>query len=369
MFSIQEQDGQARTGVLQTAHGQVETPHFKAVATKGALKLITMEELRGMGAQEIIANAFLLYLRPGLEVIEAHGGLHAFTGWDRTIYTDCGGFQVQSLEKDFHLKTSDKGLEFRSPFDGSKHILNPGTLMEIQNRLGSDVAMALDHMPLFGCSWEQARESVLRTTLWMTECRQRHNNPKQLLFGIAQGSVYPDLREESIRQIDALDFDGIAFGGLAIGEPKEKMREMIQLSVAHCNEKKPRYVMGVGSPEDIVECIGLGVDTFDSVFPTRVGRHGRILTRNGFINLENAQFRHDYTPLAPECACDVCRRHTKAYMHHLFKTREPLALRLASHHNLFFLHDVVRQARTAIRQKSFDEFKKDFLGRYLRHGA
>ena len=307
----------------------------------------------------------MLYLKPGLRVIEAHGGIHKFVGWNRAIFTDCGGFQVLSLKQDFHIRTSTKGIEFRSPFDGTKHILTPKKVMEIQNTLGSDVAMALDHMPLAGCTRKEAIESLKNTHRWMKQCKRFHNNSKQLLFGIAQGSVYKDLREKSVRYIDSLDFDGIAFGGLAIGEPKEKTYEMVRVSSLNCSKEKPRYVMGVGSPEDILQCVSLGVDIFDSVFPTRNARHAEIFTHQGSINIENSSFKEDYTSIDEECGCKVCKKHTKAYLHHLFKTKEPLGLMLASYHNLFFIQKMLVDVRKAIKNNRFDEFKCRFMDRYV----
>ncbi len=369
MFKLKSEEGMARVGVLKTAHGRVDTPSFKAVATKGAVKPITPEDLHEMGAQEIISNALLLSLKPGLEVIEAHGGLHKFIGWDGTIFTDCGGFQVLSFEKSFHEKTTDEGLVFRSPFDGTRHMLTPGKLIEIQNRLSSDVAMALDHMPLYGCTKQEAAESLRHTHTWMAECRKLHSNPKQLLFGIAQGSVYPDLRKKSIKFIDSLDFDGIAYGGLAVGEPKDKMYKMIKLSTENCSPDKVHYVMGVGNPIDIVECINLGVDSFDSVFPTRNARHGQIFTRKGPINIRNGIFRKDYTPLDEDCSCKVCKTYTKSYIHHLHRTGEPLGMRLASYHNLYFIQELLRDIRKSIKNQEFGSFRKEFLKNYhLKNG-
>jgi queuine tRNA-ribosyltransferase len=368
MFNIKAEDGNARTGRIKTAHGYVDTPNFKAVATKGAVKLITTEELKEMGSQEIICNAFILSLRPGLKIIEQHGGLHKFMDWDRTIFTDCGGFQVFSLEQDFHLGITDKGISFRSPFDGTKHLLTPEKTIEIQKSLGSDAAMALDHMPLAGCTREEAILSLKHTHKWMEECRKLHTGGKQLIFGISQGSVFPDLRKKSVRFIDSLDFDGIAFGGLAIGEPKEKMYEMINISVKNCSNDKPRYLMGVGSPEDILKCVSLGVDTFDSVFPTRNARHGQIFTHKGPINIDNACFRDDLSGLDEGCKCKVCRKHTKSYLYHLFKTREPLGLRLASYHNLYFIQDLLKSAKKAINNNEYRDFMKEFLKDY-KNGA
>ena len=370
MFTIKAEDGEARTGILHTAHGIVHTPCFKPVATKGAVKIISVPDLVEIGAEALISNAFILFLKPGLDVIEAHGGLHKFMGWDRTIFTDCGGFQVLSLEHDYHLETSDRGIKFRSPFDGREYMLTPEKVMEIELRIGSDVAMALDHMPLYGCTREQAEESLCHTHKWMEECKNIHdkarkkNNSDQLLFGIAQGSVYPDLRKKSIKFIDSLDFDGIAYGGLAVGEPKEKMYEMIRISSDNCSRKKPRYVMGVGSPQDIIKCISMGVDTFDSVFPTRNGRHANLFTRDGSINIDNSGYREDYHPVDNECGCMVCKNYTRAYLNHLFNTNESLALRLGSYHNLFFIQEMLRNARKSIEKGEFEEFKNIFLKRY-----
>ncbi|MFC1691429.1 tRNA guanosine(34) transglycosylase Tgt [Nanoarchaeota archaeon] len=369
MYTVKAEDSttDARIGILKTAHGKIETPNFKAVATKGAVKIITTDDLKEMGAQEIISNAFILYLKPGLDILEQHGGLHKFMDWDRSIFTDCGGFQVHSMENDFHLETTDKGLTFKSPFDGIKHTLTPEKIMEIEHKIGSDVAMALDHMPLAGCSKEEAITSLKHTHKWMEECKQIHDknySDKQLLFGIAQGSIFPDLREKSIKFIDSLDFDGIAFGGLAIGEPKDKMFDMIKLSAANCSKEKPRYVMGLGSPQDILNAVSLGVDTFDSIFPTKNARHAQIFTHKGPINIDNAQFKEDVSQLDEDCDCKVCKKHTKSYLRHLFRTREPLGLRLASYHNLYFIQKMLADARKAISNAEFEEFKTEFLRNY-----
>ncbi len=373
MFKITEESGNARCGVLQTGHGRVETPNFKPVATKGAVKLISSDDLHEMGVQELISNAFILYMRPGLDVIEAHGGLHKFMDWDRTIFTDCGGFQVMSLEEDFHVKTSDKGIQFKSPFDGTMQKLDPEKTMEIESRLGSDVAMALDHMPLCGCSRADAIESMKRTHGWMEQCKRIHDriskegnavNPKQLLFGIAQGSTFPDLRKKSVSFVDSLGFDGIAFGGLAIGEPPEKMFKMIKIGCENTKPETPRYVMGVGSPEYILRSVEMGVDTFDSVYPTRNARHAMLFTRKGPINIDNGGFRTDYGPIDPECDCFVCKRHTRAYICHLLRTREPLGLRLASYHNVYWLQKMMKDARAAIAKDEYSDFMRNFLERY-----
>jgi queuine tRNA-ribosyltransferase len=364
MFTIKAEEGMARTAILETAHGKIETPSFKPVATKGAVKLITTTELDEMGVQELISNAFILYLRPGLEIIEDHGGLHKFMFWNNSIFTDCGGFQVMSLYDEFKPKVHDKGIEFKSPFDGTKHLLTPEKTMEIEQRLGSDVAMALDHMPLAGCTKQEAIESLKHTHKWMEDCRKIHKHDKQLLFGIAQGGIFPDLRKKSIEFIDSLNFDGIAFGGLAIGEPKEKMFEMIKLSSENCSKNKPRYAMGIGCPSDLLKCIELGVDTFDSVFPTRNARHGSLFTRKGPINIDNSRFKQDYKPIDPECDCKVCKRYTRSYFYHLFKRNEPLGLRLASYHNLYFIQKMMKEVRKAISNNEFKDYKKEFLDDY-----
>ena len=369
MFSIDAQDGLARTGSLKTAHGTLRTPCFKAVATKSAVKMMSSDGLKEIGQQAVISNAFILSLRPGLEVIRAHGGLHSFMDFDRTIYTDSGGFQILSLGDEFHVKTTDKGLSFRSPFDGSHQTLSPKSCMQIQQTLGSDVAMALDHMPLYGSTKEQAIESLKHTHDWMQRCKKIHTGEsiygkRQLLFGIAQGGVYPDLRLKSIRFIDSLDFDGIAFGGLAVGEPKEKMFEMIDLSSRNCSEEKPRYVMGLGSPEDIVKAVDKGVDTFDSIFPTRNARHGHLFTSDGVLRIENAAYRQDYGPIDNDCSCKICKKYTRSYIHHLLRTREPLGKMLATYHNLYFMQDLVKKIQKAIQAQEFSDFKKEFLARY-----
>lgn len=364
MYRISAEDGRARSGVLETAHGKVHTPCFKPVATKGAVKLICTEELKEIGAEALISNAFILSLKPGLEIIEEHGGLHGFIGWDRSIFTDSGGFQIMSLGDGFLSGTSEKGITFKSPFDGKSHLLTPEKAMETQSRLGSDVAMGLDHMPLYGCSEGEAAESVRNTHKWMMECRRLHDNDQQLLFGIAQGSVYPELRKKSVAFIDRLDFDGIAFGGLAVGEPKEEMHRMIRLSSENCLWEKPRYVMGVGSPVDIIKCISMGVDTFDSVFPTRNARHASIFTWKGPINIENSEYRRDTDPLDSECRCAVCRKHPRAYMSHLIRTGERLGQRLASFHNLYFMQELMRHARKAIESGEFGTFSENFIAMY-----
>ncbi len=354
MFKI-NQNTIYRTGTLKTKHGKIKTPCFIPVATKGAAKLVTTDELEEMGADALISNAFLLYLRPGLGVIHDHGGLHKFMNWNKGIFTDCGGFQVMMGDGLF-LNTSEKGILFKSPFGGEKHLLTPEKTIDIEESLGSDIAMALDHMPLKGCTREEAIISLKHTHKWMKECKELHKKDGQLLFGISQGSVYPDLRQKSVKFIDSLDFDGIAFGGLALGEPKEKMFEMIKLGSKNSSREKPRYVMGLGSVSDIVKAVSLGVDFFDSVWPTRNARHGQLFCSKGPINIENSKYREEYNKIDEECKCKVCKTYTLSYLHHLFRTKEPLGLRLASYHNLWFMQALMKDIRKAIDKEYFNEF-------------
>ena len=370
MFKITSSSGNARAGVLKTAHGKMHTPCFKAVATKAAVKYMPSFMLEKIGQEAIISNAFLLSLRPGLETIKQYGGIHKFMDFNGTIFTDCGGFQVLSLVNDHHLNTTPKGLMFRSPFDGTKVTLTPKNLVQIQHTINSDVAMALDHMPLYGCSKEEAKQSVDNTYAWMKECKNLHDelrestNSKQLMFGIAQGSVYPELREKSTRQIDSLGFDGIAFGGLAVGEPRDQTLKMIELSIKNCSWEKPHYAMGVGNPVDVLNCISLGVDTFDSVFPTRNARHGHLFTRQGTINIKNSKFRNVHSPIDEKCNCETCKRYTIAYVHHLFRAKERVAEMLCTVHNLTFMQELMKDSRKAIEEDRFEEFKDKFIKDY-----
>ncbi len=360
MYKITSKNKTARTGILKTMHFAAETPFFMPVATRASVKHISSSELNEMGCEAIIANAFHLYLKPGTQLIKKAGGLHKFMNFDRCIFTDSGGFQI--LSEDFFVGRTDNGVIFKS-YENKQHIMTPEKCMEIQQELGSDVAMCLDDVPKYGGSREHIEKSMDITHKWAKRCKESHKG-KQLLFGIAQGSIFKDLRERSVKFIDSLDFDGVALGGLCIGEGKADMHKMVKASVQHISEEKPRYLMGVGSPEDILESIGMGIDIFDSAFPTQNARHGCIFTKKGKIQVEKAIFANDFKQV-DDCKCPVCQNYTKAYLNHLFRAKEMLGMRLASYHNLFFIHELLRNARKAIRKGDFLKFKKSFLKSYL----
>jgi queuine tRNA-ribosyltransferase len=358
MFKIIATDGKARAGALHTAHGAIETPLFMPVATKAALKWVSLAECSAAEIECFIANAYLLSLQPGLAVIKKAGGLHGFMNWSKGIFTDSGGFQV--LSEEFLLKINDNGVFFRNPFDKSRSFLSPEKCIEIQNALGSDVAMCLDDVPLHGSSAKRIAESAARTFQWAKRCKETHKSKKQLLFGICQGGTIEKLRRKSAEQISSIDFDGIALGGLCIGEPKQKMLRMVSLSNKIIPPEKPRYLMGVGSPKELLQCIALGIDVFDSCFPTRTARHGLAFTEKGNIDVCKSAFKFDFNPLDAKCACPVCTQHSRAYLHHLFKVKEENSKMLLSVHNLHFTANLVKQAREAIRERKFGQLVKRF---------
>jgi len=358
-FKITKKSGKARTGILKTKTGNYETPFFMPVATKGAPKYIEASEIKELKGYAMISNAFLLYLKPGLEVIKKNKGIQKFMNWDGCSFTDSGGFQVLSLNK-FKDKFSDDGLIFKSPYDGSLHKLNPKTVMKIEEEIGSDVAMCIDQMPLYEHSKDEVKIATQRTAKWAKECLKFHTDKKQLLFGICQGGTFHDLRRESAEFFSKLNFDGYGIGGLAVGEPKEKMMEMVKLTTKILPENKPRYLMGVGSPKEIIECVELGVDIFDSVWPTRIARHGKVMTKNKSYNITKTEFRFDLTPLEKNCKCKVCKNYTKSYIHHLYRVKEPLAMKLLSYHNLYFIQNLMKEIRTAIKNGKFQELKKKY---------
>jgi queuine tRNA-ribosyltransferase len=374
MFKIHEtclatenEANNARMGILESAHGSVQTPAFMPVATKGYVKTVAPNDLIDIGAEVVIANSFLLYLRPGLDVVKESGGLHRFMNWPRTIFTDSGGFQM--IRPDFHAKVNDHGITFRSPFDGDEHLFTPEKCIETQVDLGIDVAMMLDHCPKFGSSPDTIKLATEHTTSWgersiakMTELRENNSSPLPQLYGIVQGGLEPGLREWSAKTLSALDFDGFGIGGLSIGEPKESMYKILNLQVPLLPENKPRYLMGVGSPEDLLESISLGVDIFDSVFPTRNARHGTIHTSKGNININRAPYAKQYELLDENCNCYTCSTgFTRAYINHLLKNYSILGMRLATIHNLHFLQELLTTTRMRIKERTFFEFKKDFL--------
>ncbi len=355
-FQIRSESGSARTGVLKTGHGRIETPFFMPVATKGSVKYVSMQELEKMGYRCFISNAFLFSIRPGLKIIKKMKGIHNFVGWKHGIFTDSGGFQI--LREDFLPKTTEEGVQFQNPFDQQKELLTPEKAIRIQNELNSDVAMCLDDVPPYGSMVARLKESQERTTRWAERCLQAHQNKKQLLFGICQGGTNAKLREKSSREIGSMDFDGVALGGLCIGEDKKIMHKMSDIAIRNFPGKKPRYLMGVGSPKELLESISQGIDIFDSAFPTRTARHGMAFSKKGNLNVRNGSFRSDLKPLEKECNCFVCQSFSRAYLHHLVRTNEENGSRYLSFHNLFFLAELMREAGEAIQKDRLHALKK-----------
>jgi queuine tRNA-ribosyltransferase len=338
------------------------------VGTNGTVKALTVDDLAGIGFEIILSNTYHLYLRPGTEVIGAAGGLHRFMNWDKNILTDSGGFQIFSLAP--FRKISPEGAAFQSHIDGSRHFLSPEGAVEIQVLLGSDIQMALDICTGWGTAYTDAQEALNITADWLGRAKKTWDLARDkgayrgLLFGIVQGNFYPELRRQSAELTIAADTPGIAIGGLSVGEPPEVFSEYLNLSAALLPPEKPRYVMGIGTPEYILAAIEAGIDMFDCVLPTREGRNGRVFTRRGPLSLKKAENRLDFQPIDKECGCKVCREYSRAYLRHLFKTQEILCSMLASYHNLYFLHELVTEARRAIGENRFPAFKKNFLSRY-----
>lgn len=355
-------DTKARVGKLHTPHGIIETPIFMPVGTQATVKSLSPEELEDLGAQIILSNTYHLYLRPGHDLVQEAGGLHKFMNWDKPILTDSGGFQVFSLG-DFRT-IKEEGVEFRSHLDGSKHLFTPEKVIEIENALGADIIMAFDECAPYPCSFEYAKDSLERTTRWAERCKKAHQREDQALFGIIQGGMYRELREQSAREIISLDFPGYGIGGLSVGEPKELMYEMLDYTVPLIPKDKPRYLMGVGAPDNVVEGIMRGVDMFDCVLPTRIARNGTVMSKRGKIVIRNAKYARDFRPLDSECSCYTCHNYSRAYIRHLLKADEILGLRLTSIHNLHFLLTLVKEIREAILEDRFLEFKEEFYEHY-----
>jgi queuine tRNA-ribosyltransferase len=362
VFTIEATEGEARAGILRTAHGDVPTPAFMPVGTKGTVKGVDPDELRAQGASLVLGNTYHLHFRPGAELIAELGGLHAFMGWDGPILTDSGGFQVFSL-RDTLLAVDDDGVTFRSVYDGSSARFTPELAARVQAQLGSDIAMCLDQVPPAGVSRLELAEAVRRTTLWAARQREAERAPGQLLFGIAQGGTDPELRRRSTEEIAALDFDGNAIGGLAIGEDREAMFETTAWSAQLFPREKPRYFMGIGDPEGVLRVIEAGVDMFDCVLPTRTARTGSALTWEGRLNLRNARFARDPRPLDEGCSCPACTRFSRAYVRHLINQQELLGLRLLSLHNLRFLLELTAGARAAIERGDLAGYTAEALAR------
>jgi queuine tRNA-ribosyltransferase len=352
----------ARAGELATPHATVPTPVFLPVGSQGAVKTLTPQEVKALGFNMVLANTYHLYLRPGIEVIEKMGGLHNFMGWDGVILTDSGGYQVFSLAS--LRKVSDEGVTFRSHIDGSQHNFTPELAIRYQESLGADIIMVLDECPPHDDSLDKVKRATERTHRWAERCLKAQKRPDQALYAIVQGGLFPELRRQSAEYLASLDFLGYAIGGLSIGEPKKTTLAMIEATVAFLPESKPRYLMGVGSPEDIVEAVARGCDIFDSALPTRVARNGALFTWQGRKNITNAAYADMEQPIVPGCDCYCCRHFSAAYLHHLFNAGELLAYRLATIHNLSFIAELMNKIRGAIADGTFPGFKNDFLANY-----
>lgn len=352
----------ARLGELNTAHGVVMTPVFLPVGSRGTVKTLTPDDLKGVGVSMVLANAYHLYLRPGVDIIERVGGLHKFMRWEGPILTDSGGYQVFSLAR--LCRVDDEGVVFRSHIDGSEHRFTPEGVIELQERMNADIIMPLDHCPPSSAGAEGIVDAVRRTYRWAVVSRESHKNPGQMLFGIVQGGLFPELRQRAAKEIVSLGFDGYAIGGLSLGEPKSMMWSVVAETVPFLPEDKPRYLMGVGSPEDLVEGVSRGIDVFDSALPTRVARNGALFTPNGRQDITKAKFRDDNSPVDPECDCYTCRTFPAAYLHHLFRCDELLVYRLATIHNVRFVMRLMERIREAIKCNTFADFKREFLSRY-----
>lgn len=362
LIHVCKQSG-ARLGRVHTPHGSFDTPAFMPVGTQASVKGMSPDELKDVKAGIILGNTYHLYLRPGHKLIHRAGGLHRFMNWDRPILTDSGGFQVFSLADLRDIK--EEGVTFRSHIDGSKHFISPEKSMEIQNALGSDIMMAFDECAPYPCDYSYAKKSMEMTTRWAIRCKKAHQNEEnQSLFGIVQGSTYADLRQESARQLTELDFPGYAIGGLSVGEPGEIMNQILEVTTPLLPANKPRYLMGVGSPDYLIDGSIRGVDMFDCVLPTRIGRNGTVFTANGRIIVRDKKYAEDFTPIDPECDCYVCRNFTRGYIRHLFKSGEMLGLRLATWHNLRFLLKLMEDVREAICNDRLLDFRNEFFSKF-----
>ena len=361
-FSLLKTSGSARAGELLTAHGVITTPAFMPVGSQATVKTLTPDDIKGLGFNMILANTYHLYLRPGVDVVEKMGGLHRFMAWDGAVLTDSGGYQVFSLAP--LRRISDEGVTFRSHIDGSEHFITPELAVRYQEKLGADVIMVLDECTAYGDSKEHVRRAMERTHLWAERCLKAHTKKGQALYGIVQGGMFPELRRQSAECLAQMDFPGFAVGGLSVGEPKEIMLAMLGETVVRLPKDKPRYLMGVGSPEDIIEGVARGIDIFDCALPTRVARNGALFTARGRVNIRNAAFKTLDAPVDPDCDCSTCRDFSAAYLSHLFRAGELLALRLATVHNLRFISNLVRRIRESIIEDTFSALKEDFLSAY-----
>lgn len=370
-YQLLKQDGHARRGTFETPHGVVQTPVFMNVGTQAAIKgALSAEDLEQIGCQVELSNTYHLHVRPGDQLIRDVGGLHRFMTWNGPILTDSGGFQIFSLAELRHIK--EEGVSFHSHVDGRKIFMGPEESMRIQSNLGSDIAMAFDECVKIPSPYEYVKESCSRTYRWLERCKKAlaaYNaeedavNPGQMLFGINQGAVYSDLRRDHMKQIAQLDLPGYAIGGLAVGESHQEMYDTIELVEEHMPKDKPRYLMGVGTPSNIIEGVARGVDFFDCVMPARNGRHGHLFTWNGIINIKNEKYARDDAPIDPQCSCPVCRRYSRSYLRHLLKADEMLAMRLAVMHNLSFYNELMARIRAALEDGSFQSFRNEYSGK------
>ena len=371
-YSIEARDPNcaARTGLLRLPHGTVETPFFMPVGTQAAVKACDSADLEALGAQIMLSNAYHLYLRPGTDVLEGAGGVHRFMQWNRPVLTDSGGFQIFSLAA--LNKVTPEGVTFQSHIDGSRHTFTPEKAVDVQASIGADIMMCLDECTSYPATREKAETSMRMTLDWAAKCRAhwaaRALGQTQALFGIVQGSVFEDLRRDCAAALTALDFPGYAIGGVSVGESKTEMEAAVAWTAPLLPEHKPRYLMGVGAPEDILTAIEYGVDMFDCVMPTRNARNGSLFTRTGKLNIKNACHVHDFGPLDPECGCPVCRKYSRAYLSHLYRAGEISALRFNTLHNIFFMLELAAAARDAIRNGQYPAFKRAFLERYASSG-
>ena len=362
LLTVHQTDGNARAGTLHTGHGDVPTPAFMPVATQGSVKAVDPADLRAIGANILLANTYHLYLRPGVDVVKSLGGLHGFMQWDGPILTDSGGFQGFSLE---HLrKITDDAIIFKSHIDGSSHEFTPEAAIRHQEGLGADIIMPLDICVASDGDRATVEAAVEQTNRWVIRCREAHASQGQSLFGIVQGGLFTDLRRRSVEHLLGLDFPGYAIGGLSVGESKEAMYETTNFTTSLLPESAPRYLMGVGSPEDLVECVAHGVDMFDCVLPTRIARNGALFTREGRVNIDTARFRNEERPIEDGCDCYTCVTFSAAYVHHLFKAKELLAYRLATIHNLRFILRLMEEMRSAIMVGSFESYRRGFHERF-----
>ena len=370
MFTLiaKDKNSQARIGKLATAHGEIDTPCFMPVGTQGTVKTLSPTELEDSGAQIILANAYHLFLRPGPEVIKKAGGLHKFMSWPKPLLTDSGGYQIFSLA--LLRKVNDTGVEFQSHIDGMKHFFTPEAVVEIQTDYGSDIIMPLDECAHYPCAKDYAEEAMRRTIDWAKRSKtamDEHlgvSHKQNLLFAIIQGSTYEDLRRECSKVLTEIDFDGFAIGGVSVGEPQDLRYNITHLVASMLPEDRPRYLMGVGMPQDILESVEMGIDMFDCVIPTRYGRNGTAFTSVGKLTVRNSPYIEDLNPLDPQCSCYTCKNFSRSYLRHLFNTQELLGLRLVTFHNVHFYLELMRKAREAIRRDKFTEFKKEFLNNY-----